>query len=119
MGTSTNAGPGPGTGADQAPRGQPRDRAEPQKPKFERDPGFYKELKRRVDSYFEATGLRRRDSPQMYAKTAVILLWFGASYALLVFAARTWWQGVGLAASLALSIAGIGFSIQHDANHGS
>jgi linoleoyl-CoA desaturase len=90
-----------------------------QKPKFESDTGFFKTLKSRVDSYFETTGLRRRDSPRMYAKTAIILAWFGVSYALLVFVATTWWQGVGFAASLALAIAGIGFSIQHDANHGS
>jgi linoleoyl-CoA desaturase len=90
----------------------------PQKPKFPGDTGFYKELRRRVDQYFETTGLRRRDSPPMYFKTAVILLWFGASYAALVFAATTWWQAVPLAASLALAIAGIGFAVQHDANHG-
>ena len=89
------------------------------KPKFANDTGFYRELKRRVDRYFETTGLRRRGSLRMYFKTAVILLWFGASYALLVFAAATWWQAVPLAASLALAIAGIGFAVQHDANHGS
>jgi linoleoyl-CoA desaturase len=88
------------------------------KPRFDRDTGFFRELKLRVDGYFERTGLQRRDSPRMYLKTAVILLWFGASYALLVLAAATWWQGVLLAASLALAIAGIGFGIQHDANHG-
>jgi linoleoyl-CoA desaturase len=89
------------------------------KPKFDRDTGFYKELKTRVDRYFEITGLQRRDSPRMYLKSALILAWFGASYALLVFEASTWWQGAVCAMSLALAIAGIGFSIQHDANHGS
>jgi linoleoyl-CoA desaturase len=54
----------------------------------------------------------------MYIKTAVILAWFVGSWALLVFAATTAWQGVALAVSLGLSIAGIGMSIQHDANHG-
>lgn len=88
------------------------------KPKFAGDPGFHGELKRRVDEYFQRTGLSPRDSLRMYFKTATILLWFGASYALLVFAATTWWQGMLLAFSLALAMAGIGFSIQHDANHG-
>jgi linoleoyl-CoA desaturase len=88
------------------------------KPKFESDTGFHKELKRRVDNHFESTGLPRCDRPRVYVKTAVILAWFGATYALLVFWAHTWWQGVPLAASLALAIAGIGFAIQHDANHG-
>ena len=88
------------------------------RPKFAGDPGFHGVLKRRVLEYFERTGLPPRDSPRMYAKTAVLLLWFGASYASLVFAAATWWQGALLSASLALAMAGVGFNIQHDANHG-
>ena len=54
----------------------------------------------------------------MYLKTAVLLLWFGASYALLVFGATTVWQGALLSLSLGLAMAGIGCAIQHDANHG-
>ncbi len=86
--------------------------------KFTRDSGFHRELKRRVDGYFRSTDRSPHDSPRMYLKTAVILLWFGASYALLVFAAATWWQGLLASASLALAMGGIGFAIQHDANHG-
>src|SRR5690606_38474438 len=41
-----------------------------------------------------------------------------ASYALLVFAATTWWLGALFSVSLALAMAGIGFGVQHDANHG-
>jgi linoleoyl-CoA desaturase len=86
--------------------------------KFAADLGFHAAVKRRVLAYFERTGLSPRDSPRMYAKTGVLLLWFGASYALLVFAATTWWQGALLSVSLGLAMAGIGCSIQHDANHG-
>jgi linoleoyl-CoA desaturase len=85
---------------------------------FAADRGFHGEVKRRVLGYFERTGLSPRDDPRMYLKTAVLLFWFGASYLLLVFAAATWWQGALLSFSLALAMAGIGFSIQHDANHG-
>ena len=85
---------------------------------FARDTGFHDEVKRRVLAYFERTGLSQQDSPRMHLKTAVLLLWFGASYALLVFAATSVWQGALLSASLALAMAGIGFGIQHDANHG-
>jgi len=53
----------------------------------------------------------------MYLKSAILLLWFAASYALLVFAATTWWQATLLALSLAFATAGIAFCIQHDANH--
>ena len=85
---------------------------------FARDTGFHGEVKRRVLAYFARTGLSERDSPRMYLKTLVLLLWFGASYALLVFVATTIWQGALLSLSLALAMAGVGFSIQHDANHG-
>lgn len=85
---------------------------------FAGDTGFHREVKRRVREYFEHTGLSPRDNPRMYVKTAVLLLWFVASYVLLVFAATSWWQATLLSLSLALAMAGIGFSIQHDANHG-
>lgn len=85
---------------------------------FAGDAGFYREVKRRVFDDLRRAGLSPRGSPRMYAKTVVILLWFGASYALLVFAAASAWQGALLSCSLALAMAGIGFSIQHDANHG-
>jgi linoleoyl-CoA desaturase len=86
--------------------------------KFPGDSGFHVELKRRVSEYFQTTGRSPRDSVRMYLKSAAIFLWFGLSYALLVFAATTWWEGLILSCSLALAMAGIGFSIQHDANHG-
>jgi linoleoyl-CoA desaturase len=86
--------------------------------KFAGDKAFHLEVKRRVFDYFERTGLSPRDSPRMYTKTAVLLLWFGGSYAWLVFATTTFWQGSLLSLSLALALAGIGFGVQHDANHG-
>jgi len=56
--------------------------------------------------------------PQMYLKSALLLIWFAGSWALLVFAATSAWQGALFAVSLGLSIASIGMSVQHDANHG-
>src|SRR5438045_307402 len=86
--------------------------------KFAGDRGFYAELKRRVHEHFAESGTDLRDSPRMYLKTAGMLLWLGGSYALLVFAATAWWQAILLSASLAFAMAGVGFAIQHDANHG-
>lgn len=85
---------------------------------FARDTGFHAEVKRRVLAYFARAGLPQRDNPRMFLKTAVLLVWFGASYALLVFVAANFWEGALLSLSLAFSMAGIGFCIQHDANHG-
>ena len=85
--------------------------------KFTRPTTFITNCAERVDEYFNATGLKRRDCPRMYVKTAVILGWFAASYVLLVFAAPTWWIAVPLALSLSLSLAAIGFNIMHDGGH--
>ncbi|MHC4107449.1 MAG: acyl-CoA desaturase, partial [Planctomycetota bacterium] len=48
--------------------------------KFTRSDRFIRELRRRVDAYFERTGRRRRDCPQMYFKTGSILAWFFGAY---------------------------------------
>jgi linoleoyl-CoA desaturase len=85
--------------------------------KFSRTTGFQRELKKAVDEYFTATGLRRRDVPAMYLKSAVILCWCALSYWLLVFVVTDWYQAVPLCLSLAVGLAGVGFNIQHDANH--
>jgi linoleoyl-CoA desaturase len=45
--------------------------------------------------------------------------WAIASWAALLWVAASWWQAVLLAVSLGLALAGIGFNITHDANHGS
>jgi linoleoyl-CoA desaturase len=86
-------------------------------PRFSGPDKFMKELRRRVDAYFETTGRRRRDCPQMYFKTATILAWFfGAYFALLFFVHSPWLIAV-LAVVLGLALAGIGFNIQHDGGH--
>jgi linoleoyl-CoA desaturase len=85
--------------------------------KFGTGDRFYAELRRRVDQYFRATGKRRRDCPRMYLKTALVLAWFVACYVLLVFVMGTWWLAVPAAMLLGLSMAAIGFNIQHDGGH--
>lgn len=54
----------------------------------------------------------------MVAKTVTILAWLALSYFALVFLATTWWQALLGAASLALAMAGVGFCVMHDGNHG-
>src|SRR5438034_1607210 len=85
--------------------------------KFSASDRFIHELRRRVDAYFERTGRSRRDCAQMYFKTASILAWFLAAYLLLMFAVTSWWAVVPLAVILGVSIAAIGFNIQHDGGH--
>ncbi|HUB25518.1 MAG TPA: acyl-CoA desaturase [Tepidisphaeraceae bacterium] len=85
--------------------------------KFSGSDRFIRELRKRVDAYFERTGRSRRDCPEMYFKTATILAWFFAAYFSLLFLATSWWTVVPLTVVLGLSIAAIGFNIQHDGGH--
>src|SRR5438552_3604923 len=85
--------------------------------KFTASDRFVHELRKRVDAYFEKTGRRRRDCAQMYFKTASILAWFAAAYVLLLFFVTSWWMILPLAIVLGISIAAIGFNIQHDGGH--
>src|SRR5262249_59909838 len=77
----------------------------PGAPKFGPAGEFHRVLRRRVEGYFRATGLRPRDCPRMYLKTAVVLGWLAASYALLMVPALPWWLAAPLAASLGLAMA--------------
>jgi linoleoyl-CoA desaturase len=80
---------------------------------------FHADLKRGVARYFAETGLSSRADARMWTKTVVMLAWAAGSYALLVFGDVAAWQRVLLAASLGFAMAGIGFGVMHDANHGS
>jgi linoleoyl-CoA desaturase len=85
--------------------------------KFNGGDRFLRELRKRVDAYFEKTGRRRRDCPSMYFKTATIMAWFVAAYVLLMFVVTSWWLVLPLAILLGMAMAAIGFNIQHDGGH--
>lgn len=86
--------------------------------KYSRESGLNGELRRRVAAYFDEHGLSRDGGLPMVFKSAVILAWAVGSYLLLLLWAEAWWMQALLAVSLALALAGIGFSIQHDGGHG-
>jgi linoleoyl-CoA desaturase len=88
------------------------------KAKFLEAGPFHQHLKARVEQYLGASGRSPRDLPAMYVKTGVILAWFVASYVWLVFGADTVWGAAVGCVSVGLAVAGIGFSVMHDANHG-
>lgn len=85
--------------------------------KFQAGGDFQRELRGRVDQYFERTGFARRDCPQMYLKTALVVGWTVAAYVLLVFFVQDWWLAVPLAMALGFGTAAVGFNIQHDGAH--
>lgn len=78
---------------------------------------FFRDLNLGVDGYFAQAHVSRQANVGMWLKTAFILTWFVGSWAVLVFAAQTWWQAGLAAVSLGFAMAGIGFNIQHDGGH--
>ncbi len=97
--------------ANSRPRG-PAERLQ-----FAEDRSFQIELRRRVDEYFKEKGASQVGNWQMYLKSAVILACFVTSYIFLVFVTRNVWMGVGFSVLLGLTMAEIGFCVQHDGGH--
>ena len=87
------------------------------RPKFPGGKEFHAELRQRVQAYFAEHGLRERDCPAMYVKTAVLVATFFATWVALVFFAHTWWLSIPLALLLGVATAAIGFNVQHDGGH--
>jgi len=79
---------------------------------------FRRDLEARVAHYFRAGERSRHATPRIYVKALFLLVWLAASYVALVWWATAWWQAIPLSISLALAMAGIGFNVQHDGNHG-
>ena len=86
------------------------------KVKYPSNVGFYAEVRKRVDAYlFTAAS---RPSLSMYVKTVVLFAWLLTSYVLLVWFASHWVLAAAFCISLGLAVAGVGFNVTHDSNHG-
>ncbi len=85
---------------------------------FPKSSRFRQTLEEQVEQYFKSRNLPRRGHPALYAKAAFMVVWAIASYIFLVYFAGSAWSAVASALSLALALVGMGFNIQHDANHG-
>jgi linoleoyl-CoA desaturase len=79
---------------------------------------FHADLNRRVEDYFEGAARSRHGGWGMAVKTAVMFAWLAGSYAVLMFAHVRAWEAALLSVSTGLAMAGVGFSVMHDANHG-
>ena len=79
---------------------------------------FSKELKAAVNNYFEENDISKNANAAMVAKTVILLgLYFGA-YGLIMSGAFGVWTMALLCFVMGVGMAGIGFSISHDALHG-
>ena len=80
---------------------------------------FHADLKARVQAYFDRTGRAPHGGGAIQRKTAVLAAWLLASYLLVLLAPVGPLLAALLTVSIGLAMAGIGFSVMHDANHGS
>ena len=76
---------------------------------------FLKTVRARVQTSLE--GQTAEGDRKLQGKAAIIILWFSASFVLLVSVESAWLQTI-LCVSYGLAASAVGFNIFHDANHG-
>ncbi|GAB5520732.1 MAG: acyl-CoA desaturase [Rhodothermales bacterium] len=79
---------------------------------------FIKDVRGRVNAHFKENGISQKANAAMVLKTCIILGGTVATYMLLLSGWFTLWQMLGLCVLLGMGMAGIGFSVAHDALHG-
>jgi len=85
---------------------------------FENADAFIADVKSRVAEYFESTGRSRHADWRMVLKTVLLLMVTFGAYALILSGLFSVWGMLALAMLMGAGIAGIGFSVAHDALHG-
>lgn len=80
---------------------------------------FYQSLKESVDEYFEKNNLKKTGDWRLYSKTVILISAAIALYASLLLLHPATWVALLLCGLLGYTLACIGFSVMHDANHGS
>ncbi len=80
---------------------------------------FYQSLKIAVDNYFEKNSIKKTGDWRLFTKTIILITVAIAAYTLLIFTQLTALPALLLCALLGCTFSFIGFSIMHDANHGS
>lgn len=86
-------------------------------PRFPPHSALRADLVRRVDEYFEKTGLPRHGGAAIRWKSLAVLSFLAATYVMLLLWSDSWTSGVPLAIAAGLAVAGVGFTIQHDGGH--
>ncbi|HTK55422.1 MAG TPA: acyl-CoA desaturase, partial [Gemmatimonadales bacterium] len=79
---------------------------------------FVAELKSSVAAWFTSQGRSDKANAAMVLKTVAILGTYLACYALLITNTATGWWAVGTVVLMGVAMAGVGFSVAHDALHG-
>jgi len=84
-----------------------------------RNNDFYQNLKSAVDQYFENNKIKRTGDWRLFSKTIILTGSAITIYCLLMFLKMDALPALLLCAGLGFISASIGFSVMHDANHGS
>jgi linoleoyl-CoA desaturase len=80
---------------------------------------FYQSLKTSVDQYFETKGIKRTGDWRLYIKTFILVGVAAATYFTIMLVPMSTLLTYALCALLGYTFACVGFSVMHDANHGS
>ncbi len=83
------------------------------------DNRFFQSLKSSVDQYFEQNKIKKTGDWRLFSKTIILIGSAIAMYCLLMFVSMSALPALLLCAGLGFVFASIGFSVMHDANHGS
>jgi linoleoyl-CoA desaturase len=79
---------------------------------------FFPTLKKRVDEYFLHHNISKLGDSKLFLKTVILLFFYFTPYVLLVLLSPGWLVSMALWAIMGFSMAGLGMSVMHDANHG-
>ncbi|MFN3202738.1 MAG: fatty acid desaturase family protein [Bradymonadia bacterium] len=86
--------------------------------RFGKRSDFDRDLRKSVDAHFERTGTSTAGGWRMWLKTAFLLSSLAGVVTAFLTLPFSWGLTIGLAVICGLVMAGIGFAVQHDANHG-
>jgi len=79
---------------------------------------FARELKSEVNTYFEENNLSKHANARMIIKTVTLLTIYFGAYVLIISGTVGIWGMAALCFIMGIGMAGIGFSVSHDALHG-
>ena len=80
---------------------------------------FYQSLKTSVDEYFETKGIKKTGDWRLYIKTIILVSVAIATYFTIMLVPMSGLLILSLCGLLGYTFACVGFSVMHDANHGS
>ena len=79
---------------------------------------FFDDIKKNLNAYFESRGLSEKADGRMVRKTIAMLAITFIPYGLILSNRFSPWEMLGLVVIVGIGMAGIGFSVAHDAQHG-